>query len=170
MIWQLAFFLTASFRSSSVHELFPPDYFPVDHGLKGRSASTHFALMRALVAHVIGAAPCGDAGADTTVEAASIPKCTVSNYSANRWWHRTLSGRSQKSNPHRHPQSLHCSWYTCHRTCRLGAHGERGRTSFNRFVQQSLMWGIILLGVPITLAGLWKNQHVFTGPIQPSSS
>jgi len=32
----------------------------------------------------IRAAPCGDAGADTTVEAASIPKCTVSNYSANR--------------------------------------------------------------------------------------
>jgi hypothetical protein len=32
----------------------------------------------------IWAAPCGDAGADTTVEAASIPKCTVSNYSANR--------------------------------------------------------------------------------------
>ena len=32
----------------------------------------------------IWAAPCGDAGADTTVEAASKPKCTVSNYSANR--------------------------------------------------------------------------------------
>ena len=32
----------------------------------------------------IWAAPCGDAGADTTVEAASQPKCTVSNYSANR--------------------------------------------------------------------------------------
>ena len=30
------------------------------------------------------AAPCGDAGVDTTVEAASKPKCTVSNYSANR--------------------------------------------------------------------------------------
>ena len=32
----------------------------------------------------IWAAPCGDTGADTTVEAASKPKCTVSNYSANR--------------------------------------------------------------------------------------
>ena len=32
----------------------------------------------------IWAAPCGDAGADTTVEAASKPKCTVSNYSDNR--------------------------------------------------------------------------------------
>ena len=32
----------------------------------------------------IWAAPCGDAGADTTVEAASKPKCPVSNYSANR--------------------------------------------------------------------------------------
>ena len=30
------------------------------------------------------AAPCGDAGVDTTVEAASKPKCTVSNYSVNR--------------------------------------------------------------------------------------
>jgi hypothetical protein len=30
------------------------------------------------------AAPCGDVEADTTVEAASKPKCTVSNYSANR--------------------------------------------------------------------------------------
>ena len=32
----------------------------------------------------IWAAPCGDAGTDTTVEAASKPKCTVSNYSDNR--------------------------------------------------------------------------------------
>ena len=32
----------------------------------------------------IWAAPCGDAGADTTVEAASKLKCTVSNYSDNR--------------------------------------------------------------------------------------
>ena len=32
----------------------------------------------------IWAAPCGDAGADTTVEAASKPKCTVSNYSDKR--------------------------------------------------------------------------------------
>ena len=32
----------------------------------------------------IWAAPCGDAGADTTVEAASKPKCAVSNYSDNR--------------------------------------------------------------------------------------
>ena len=31
---------------------------------KKNDDSTHFALMRALVAHVIGAAPCGDAGAD----------------------------------------------------------------------------------------------------------
>ena len=51
----MAVFLTASFRSSSVHELFPPDYFPVDHGLEGLSAATHFALMRTLLAHVIGA-------------------------------------------------------------------------------------------------------------------
>ena len=32
----------------------------------------------------IWAAPCGDAGADTSVKAASKPKCTVSNHSANR--------------------------------------------------------------------------------------
>ena len=39
----------ASFRSISVHKLFLPDFFPVDHSFDGYSAATHFALMRALV-------------------------------------------------------------------------------------------------------------------------
>jgi hypothetical protein len=49
----LAIFLAASVRSSSVHELFPPDCCPVDHGLEGRSAATYFALMRAFVGLVM---------------------------------------------------------------------------------------------------------------------
>ena len=49
----MAIFLAASVRSSSVHELFPPDCCPVDHGLEGRSAATYFALMRAFVGLVM---------------------------------------------------------------------------------------------------------------------
>ena len=49
----MAIFLAASVRSSSVHELFPPDCCPVDHGLEERSAATYFALMRALVVIVM---------------------------------------------------------------------------------------------------------------------
>ena len=44
-------------------------------------------------------------------------------------------------NPHRGAEPLHRSWYTCHGTCRVSASGERGRTSFTRFVQQSRVTG-----------------------------
>jgi hypothetical protein len=44
-------------------------------------------------------------------------------------------------NPHHRSQSLHGPWYTCHGTCRVSASGERGRTSFTRFVQQSRVTG-----------------------------
>jgi len=43
----LAVLLTASVRSGSVHELFLPDFFPVDHGFDGCSAAPHLALTRA---------------------------------------------------------------------------------------------------------------------------
>ena len=45
--------LKTDLRSSSVHELLPPDCFPVDHSFDGCSAATHFALMRALVVIVM---------------------------------------------------------------------------------------------------------------------
>lgn len=45
MIWQLAVFLATSVRRSSVHELFPPDFFPIDNSFDGRSGATHFDLM-----------------------------------------------------------------------------------------------------------------------------
>ena len=41
----MAVFLAASVRPSSVHELFLPDFFALNHGLERRSAATHFALM-----------------------------------------------------------------------------------------------------------------------------
>ena len=53
MICQLSVFLAAPVRPSSVHELFPPDCFPVDHSFDGCSAATHFALTRALVVIVM---------------------------------------------------------------------------------------------------------------------
>ena len=49
----MAGFLAASVRSSSVHKLFLPDFFPVDHSFDGCSAATHFALMRALLVIVM---------------------------------------------------------------------------------------------------------------------
>ena len=49
----MAVFLAASVRPSSVHELFLPDFFALNHGLERRSAATHFALMRALVVIVM---------------------------------------------------------------------------------------------------------------------
>ena len=49
----MAVFLAASVRSSSVHKLFLPDFFPVDHSFDGCSAATHFALTRALVVIVM---------------------------------------------------------------------------------------------------------------------
>ena len=49
----MAVFLAASFRPSSVHELFLPDFFALNHGLERRSAATHFALTRALVVIVM---------------------------------------------------------------------------------------------------------------------
>ena len=49
----MAVFLAASVRWSSVHKLFPPDFFPIDHSFDGCSAATHFALMRALVVVVV---------------------------------------------------------------------------------------------------------------------
>ena len=45
--------MLASVRSRSGHELFPPDYFPVDHSFDGCSAATHFSLMRAVVVVVM---------------------------------------------------------------------------------------------------------------------
>ena len=53
VICQLSVFLAASVRSSSVHELFPPDCFPVDHSFDGCSAAKHFSLMRALLVVVM---------------------------------------------------------------------------------------------------------------------
>ena len=45
--------LKTDLRSSLVHELFPPDCFPVDHSFDGCSAATRFALKRALVVIVM---------------------------------------------------------------------------------------------------------------------
>lgn len=45
----MAVFPAASVGPSSVHELFLPDFFALDHGLERRSAATHFALVSALV-------------------------------------------------------------------------------------------------------------------------
>jgi hypothetical protein len=43
----------ASVRSSSVLELYLPDLFALDHGLKARSPATHFALMSALMVAMV---------------------------------------------------------------------------------------------------------------------
>jgi hypothetical protein len=49
----LAVFPAASVRPSSVHELFLPDFFALNHGLERRSAATHFALMSSFDAVVM---------------------------------------------------------------------------------------------------------------------
>jgi hypothetical protein len=49
----MAVFLAASVRPSSVHELFLPDFFALNHGLERRSAATHFALMSSFVVIVM---------------------------------------------------------------------------------------------------------------------
>jgi hypothetical protein len=45
----LAVFLVVFVRPRSVNELFPPDFFPVDHSFHGCSAATQFALRHAFV-------------------------------------------------------------------------------------------------------------------------
>lgn len=47
-------------------------------------------------------------------------------------------------NPHRRAKPLHSSWHPCHRTRRISPSGERGRTHFTPFVQQSPLYQQIL--------------------------
>ena len=75
----------------------------------------------------IWAAPCGDAGADTTVEAASKPNALYETTRPIVDGAGLRAAGRRNPNPHRRPQSLHCSWETCHRTCRLSASGQKGK-------------------------------------------
>jgi hypothetical protein len=54
-------------------------------------------------------------------------------------------------NPHRRSQSLHGPWHTSHRGRRISPSGERGRTSFTRFMQQSRFIAKSCFNIPIIL-------------------